>query len=173
MSKTQQNPQPVSDGLSDPSSGERETKRLGDIAHIKTASRNNQDKVELGYPFNRSTSRQFGFAVRHHNPAATHGSVRGRKWRFYIVELYFGAVQARRVPFWRAISSSVISFFSPTRAVVPLVRLNGYPRSLSDWPHGGGEGVLERVSGVTIGCMNPCCHRLFDWATRCHQHDHM
>ena len=52
MSKTQQNPQPVSDGLSDPSSGERETKRLGDIAHIKTGSRNNQDKVENGeYPF--------------------------------------------------------------------------------------------------------------------------
>ena len=42
--------------------------------------------------------------------------------------------------------------------------------SLSDWPHGGGEAA---VSGVTIGCMNPCCHRLFDWATRCHQHDHM
>ena len=33
-------------------SGEWETKRLGDIAHIKTGSRNNQDKVEDGqYPF--------------------------------------------------------------------------------------------------------------------------
>ena len=52
MSKTQQNSQPVSDGLSDPSSGEQETKRFGDIAHIKTGSRNNQDKVENGeYPF--------------------------------------------------------------------------------------------------------------------------
>ena len=29
------------------------------------------------------------------------------------------------------------------------------------------------VSGVTIGCMNPCCHRLLNWATRCHRHDHM
>ena len=33
-------------------SGEWETKRLGEIAHIKTGSRNNQDKVEDGrYPF--------------------------------------------------------------------------------------------------------------------------
>lgn len=33
-------------------SGEWETKRLGDIAHIKTGSRNNEDKIEDGqYPF--------------------------------------------------------------------------------------------------------------------------
>ena len=59
---------------------------------------------------------------------ATHGSVRERKWRILHRGALLQSGSAPRVPFWRAISSSVISFFSPTRAVVPLVRLNGYPR---------------------------------------------